>query len=45
MNQELYGIVVPETLRRLGSSILTHVYPSVDHNLRINTNFIAAFFE
>ena len=45
LNQELYGIVVPETLQWLKSSMLTHVYPAVDRNLRINTNFIAAFFE
>lgn len=53
LNQELYGILVPEKVRWLGASVVTfltkiqifHVYPLVGPELRINTNFLSSFFE
>lgn len=45
LNQELYGIVVPEALQWLWNFKVTHVYNKIDNLLRFNTNFIAAFFE
>ncbi len=45
LNQELYGIVVPEALQRLWHFKVTHIYPKVDDLLRFNTNFISAFLE
>lgn len=53
LNQELYGIIVPYNFRWLGNWIITlfqklqifHVYKMVDTSLRINTNFLASFFE
>lgn len=53
LNQELYGLVVPEWAWWLSEwlvSFLTnlnffHVYPKVDSLLRVNTNFISILFE
>lgn len=45
LNQELYGIVVPDSLMWLSHFKITHIYPKVDGMLRFNTNFISAFFE
>lgn len=45
LNQELYGIVVPDSLFWLSHFKITHIYPKIDNLLRFNTNFIAAFFE
>lgn len=53
LNQELYGIIVADWARWIGEwlkSLLSslhifHVYPLVDEALRINTNFLASFFE
>ena len=53
LNQELYGIVIPQsflsshiTLTEILSKFnIFHVYNSVDGNLRLNTNFLAIFFE
>lgn len=45
LNQELYGILVPESRQRLENFWITHRYPLVDNALRFNTNFLAALFE
>lgn len=53
LNQEIYGIPVPADFRWLGQSIvnrankrqLFHIYDTIDAQLRVNTNFLAAFFE
>ena len=53
LNQELYGIIVPSGFWNMGYvwfSIFNdlnifHVYPQVDNFLRVNTNFLASFFE
>jgi len=53
LNQELYGVVVSDRLPRLGYPLFSllrdinilHVYPAVDSMLRVNTNFLAVFFE
>ncbi len=45
LNQELYWIIVPESLMRLKYFDITHIYTKVDSYLRFNTNFIAAFLE
>ena len=53
LNQELYGILVPVGARWIGERLTSllksihifHVYPSVDDALRVNTNFLASFFE
>lgn len=53
LNQELYGIVVPYNFRWLSNWFINifqklhifHVYDKIDEFLRINTNFIASFFE
>lgn len=53
LNQEIYGIVVPADFWWLSSTIIqraTHrnifyVYETIDTQLRVNTNFLAAFFE
>jgi phosphatidylglycerol:prolipoprotein diacylglycerol transferase len=53
LNQELYGILVPEHMRWLGAWIVTfltnlhifHIYPLVGPELRVNTNFLASLFE
>lgn len=53
LNQELYWLIVPQNFWWLKSWIvkflkdinLFHVYPHVDSNLRVNTNFISMFFE
>lgn len=53
LNQELYGILAGPLLPRLGYPLfsifhdlrLFHVYPQVDEFLRVNTNFLASFFE
>lgn len=41
LNQELYGIVAPTRF----PSILTHVYPQIDAEVRINTNLISLILE
>jgi len=53
LNQELYGIVATPLLPKLWYPLFSilndlqifHVYPAVDEFLRINTNFLASFFE
>ena len=53
LNQELYGIVASEVLGKFGYPFfsllnqlgLMHVYSQVDELLRVNTNFLASFFE
>ncbi|MCX6822596.1 MAG: prolipoprotein diacylglyceryl transferase [candidate division SR1 bacterium] len=53
LNQELYGILVSDYLPRLGYPLFSmlqsinmfHVYPAVDSFLRVNTNWLALFFE
>lgn len=53
LNQELYGVIVSDRLPRLGyplfsllqSSNIFHVYPAVDSFLRVNTNWLALFWE
>ncbi len=53
LNQELYGVVVSDRLPRLWYPIFSilndlhifHVYPQIDTMLRVNTNFLASFFE
>lgn len=53
LNQELYGIVVPDNMRNLPNYISTflqrthirHIYSHVDATLRINTNMLAAIGE
>lgn len=53
LNQELYGIVISDdifaiypTLAQFLSQInIFHIYPEVDQSLRVNTNFLAMFFE
>lgn len=41
LNQELYGIVAPNRL----PTFLTHVYPAVDDQVRVNTNLLALILE
>lgn len=53
LNQELYGLVVPENFWWMGvwlveflkSIDVFHIYESVDLSLRVNTNFLSMFFE
>ena len=53
LNQELYGVVVSNRLPRLWYPLFSllndvhifHVYPQIDNQLRVNTNFLASFFE
>jgi phosphatidylglycerol:prolipoprotein diacylglycerol transferase len=53
LNQELYWIIVPENSRNLPKTItntfknlhIFHIYPKVDSQLRLNTNFLASIFE
>ncbi len=45
LNQELYGIIVPESLQWLQNFWLTHVYPKIDTFMRFNTNFLSALLE
>ncbi len=53
LNQELYGIVVPAWVFELPARLfyalwslnIFHIYPLVDNFLRVNTNFLASFFE
>ncbi len=53
LNQELYGIIVPEKMRWWGASVVMfltkmqifHIYPLVGPEMRINTNFLSIFFE
>ena len=53
LNQELYGVLVSDWLPRLGYPLFSflktinifHVYPAVDSFLRVNTNWLALFFE
>ncbi len=53
LNQEIYGIVIPENVRWFSSTIikratdlqLFYIYETVDKQLRVNTNFLSAFFE
>ena len=53
LNQELYGVLVSDRLPRLGYPLFSllhdlnifHVYPAVDSFLRVNTNWLAFFFE
>lgn len=52
LNQELYWIKLPtdinwstETINKLKSVWLLHVYNNIDDSLRINTNFLSIIFE
>jgi len=53
LNQELYGIVVPVDSRWLGDHLVIFltkikvffVYSNIDNLIRLNTNFLASFFE
>ena len=49
LNQELYGIPVSLLPERFATTLkslhLVHVYPNVDHFLRVNTNFLSMIFE
>jgi phosphatidylglycerol:prolipoprotein diacylglycerol transferase len=53
LNQEIYGILVPADYRWLPNTIIQratnwnifYIYETIDTQLRINTNFLAAFFE
>lgn len=53
LNQELYGIVIPQAFLSSHESLSTflsninifHVYDWVDNNIRLNTNFLAIIFE
>lgn len=53
LNQELYGVLVSDRLPRLGYPLFSilhdlnifHVYPAVDSFLRVNTNWLAVFWE
>jgi len=53
LNQELYGVLVPSNFRDLGERSITilkslhifHIYPNAWPELRVNTNFLASFFE
>lgn len=53
LNQELYGIVASDFLAKFGYPAfslfnqlgLFHIYDKVDEALRVNTNFLASFFE
>ena len=50
LNQELYGIIVHPTtsssLFTIFSSLhLLHIYPAIDHAIRINTNLLSIIFE
>ena len=53
LNQELYGVVVSNRLPRLWYPLFSllndlnifHVYSQIDTQLRVNTNFLASFFE
>lgn len=53
LNQELYGLLVQENFRWLSEKIVTllktthivHIYPTAWPERRINTNFLASFFE
>lgn len=53
LNQEIYGITIPSDFRWLPNTIIQraidrnifYIYETVDTQLRVNTNFLAAFFE
>lgn len=53
LNQELYGVLVSDRLPRLWYPLFSilhdlnifHVYPAVDSFLRVNTNWLAVFWE
>ncbi len=49
LNQELYGVVVPKLgagITKLFTTVnIFHIYPLIDNQLRVNTNFLASFFE
>lgn len=53
LNQEIYGIPVPKDFWWLPNAIIQratdrnifYIYETIDTQLRINTNFLAAFFE
>lgn len=53
LNQEIYGIVVPSDFWGLPKTIIQratnrnifYIYETIDMQLRVNTNFLAAFFE
>lgn len=53
LNQELYGVLVSDRLPRLGYPLFSilhdlnifHVYPAIDSFLRVNTNWLALFWE
>lgn len=53
LNQELYGIIIPQWYWWLSDTMISffesihifHIYPMIDQSLRLNTNFLASFFE
>lgn len=53
LNQELYGVIVPQDFRHLPSWIINfcqttqifYVYDRIGPELRLNTNFLSIFFE
>lgn len=53
LNQELYGVIVPQDFRNLPSWIVTfcqdtqlfHIYSAIGPELRLNTNFLSMIFE
>ena len=53
LNQEIYGIVVPSDfwwlpiaiVQRATNRNIFYVYETIDMQIRVNTNFLAAFFE
>ncbi len=53
LNQEIYGIIVTEHFRWLSPNLIQlaternifYIYETIDNQLRLNTNFISAFFE
>lgn len=53
LNQEIYGIPVPidfwglpnNIIQRATNRNIFYIYETIDNQLRVNTNFLAAFFE
>jgi len=53
LNQEIYGIIVPSdfwwlpntVIQRATNRNIFYIYETIDTHLRVNTNFLAAFFE
>jgi len=53
LNQELYGIIIPENSRNLWENTINilktihifHIYPQIGQEFRVNTNFLSSLFE